>query len=617
EYQEAADYDLTQDFLNREDIDYEDISYVYDLGEFEARQILQRQFMEADGITNEDIEENPDLVAEYQELARFEIRNRGYQIHTTIDRDIHRALETVVAEHVDELGTERTITVTNSDGETEEVTRQVQIGGSLIDNNTGRVLGFIGGRDYDYSNYNIAFDMRRSPASVIKPLVVFGPALDNGLITPATIIPDTEFSVPNWDRNAGAYVDHPITNAGPITNEWMTAREALARSQNIPASKIYMDLIEDVNPGEYMQRMGISDNAISMDEYNNASTAIGGTSGGATPTELSSAFSTIANDGNHVEPYVIERITNNEGEVIYEHETNETEVWSPSTNYLLVDMLRDVHTSGTAEGTMEQLNFNADWISKTGTSQERNDIWYVGSTPRITLGTWIGYGTSEIPLGDDFGIHPSRRNRNIWARLMNAVYEQNPDSLGIGETFAQPSEGLTTESVIRATGMMPGEVETPDGDTFSYSGDMHSELFKTEYVPEETVYDFAIGATDEELEDFWSDYISDQSDDDDDDEESDSEPEEEEEPEPEPEPEEEEEEEPEPEPEPEEEEEEEEPEPEPEEEDEEESSNGNGNGNGSSNGNGNGNGNGSDNNSEATPPEEDEDDDDEGNDDED
>lgn len=620
EYEEAVEYDLTQDFLNREEMDYEDLSYVYDLGEFEARGILQQYLMENDGITEEDLEENPDLLQEYQEIARYEIRNRGYQIHTTIDRDIHRALETVVEQHVGELGSERTITVTNSDGETEEVTRELQIGGSLIDNKTGRVLGFIGGRDYDYSNHNIAFNMRRSPASVIKPLVVFGPALEQGLITPATIIPDTEYAVPNWDAGSGTFVDHPITNAGPITNEWMTAREALYRSQNIPASKIYMDLIEQVNPGEYMQRMGISENAISMSEYDNASTAIGGTSGGATPTELSSAFSTIANNGNHSEAYVIERIENNEGDVIYEKEVSETEVWSPTTNYLLLDMLRDVHTQGTGQGTMEQLNFNADWISKTGTSQNRNDIWFVGSTPRITLGTWIGYGTSEIPLGDDFGIHPSRRNRNMWARLMNAVYEQNPDAIGAGDTFSRPSEGLTEESVIRATGMKAGEVETPNGDIFSYSGSTHTELFNVNHVPGETVYDFAIGATDEELEEFWSSYASSQSDDDSEDTESDeddadseSEPDEADEDEDETDSE---------------------PEPEPETE-EEESSNGNDNGNGNGNGNedgssnenangddngngsSNGNGNGSNNNSEATPPEEPEDEEDNGDDEED
>ena len=90
-------------------------------------------------------------------------------------------------------------------------------------------------------------------------------------------------------------------------------------------------------------------------------------------------------------------------------------------------MLRDVHVAGTARGTMDSLPFNADWISKTGTTQDRVDIWYVAGTPRITFGTWIGYGTNEIEIGDDFGIHPSRRNRNFWSELVSAVYEVKPD----------------------------------------------------------------------------------------------------------------------------------------------------------------------------------------------
>ncbi|TVP92775.1 transglycosylase domain-containing protein [Alkalibacterium sp.] len=621
EYQEAADYDLTQDFLNREELEYEDMSYVYDQSEYEARQILVQQAMEADGITNEELDQNPDLLQEYQDEIRFEIRNRGYKIYTTIDRDIHHAMESTVREHQDELGEDRIVTWEDDDGNEQETAIPLQMAGSLIDNESGRILGFIGGRDYDVTQHNHAFNMNRSSGSVIKPLVAYGPAIEEGWLTPASIIPDTEHTVPNWSSEEGGYVDHPVTNVGPTTDDWITARQSLVESKNIAATKIYEKLIEEeVDVEEYVRRMGISQRGIASNEFVNATLPIGGLSNGPTPVELISAFSTIGNDGQHASPYIIERIENNEGEVVYEHESESSEVWSPETNYLLADILRGVHTDGTAQGTIDQLNFESDWVSKTGTTQDREDVWYVGSTPKVSFGTWMGYGSSEQRLGDDFGIHPSRRNRNMWARIMNAVFEANPDILGVGELHQRP-EGITEDSVIVDTGMKSGEVETPDGDTFSYSGSTHTEIFAAANVPGETVYDFAVGATDEELEDFWSDYISDQSDDDDDDDdeddedddESDSEPEEEEEPEPEPEPEpeeEEEEEEPEPEPEPEEEEEEEEPEPEPEEEDEEESSNGNGNGNGSSNGNGNGNGNGSDNNSEATPPEEDEDDDD-------
>lgn len=620
EYEEASEYDLTQDFLNREELDYEDMSYVYDLGIEEAERILLRQALENDDVTNEDMEENPNLLQEYQDNISFEIRNRGYQIHTTINRDIHNAMERTAREFQDEIGGTQTLTWEDDEGNSQSTEFPAQLAGSLIDNETGRVLGFIGGRDYEVSQYNRAFRSRRSSGSVIKPLIAYGPAIDQNLLTPATIIPDTAVEVPHWEP--GGWTTHNVPNVGATTNDWITARQSLVESKNIAAVKLYSKLMEEeVDVESYIRRMGLPDEAINSGEFENATVPIGGLSGGPTPVELISAFSTIANDGVHAESYVIDRIENSQGEVVYEHEAQDTEVWSPESNYLLLDILRDVHTDGTATGTIEQLNFESDWFSKTGTSNNRADIWYLGSTPRVSFGTWIGYDDQRLTLGDDFNIHPSRRNRNLWARIMNAVHEVNPDILGVGEIHSRP-DGITEDSVIADTGMKSGEVETPDGDSFNYSGSTHSELFKSDNVPGSTVYDFAIGATDEELEEFWSNYSSSSSDDDDeddndDDDEDDNDNEESEEEELE-------------------DEDTSDPEPEPEEDEDDDnengSSNGNGNGNdsngngssdedesddeddnGSSNGNGNGNGNGD---SEGTPPSEPEEEDDDVDDDE-
>ena len=640
EYQEALEYDLTQDFLNREEIDYEDLSYVYDRAEFEARRILVVQALERDGITNEELEENPDLLSEYEEQIRSEIRNGGYQIFTTIDRDVHHAMEETVREYQDQLGAEQTYTWEDADGNTQSTTLPVQYGGSLIDNDTGRIIGFIGGRDYELSQFNNAFQMNRSPGSVIKPLAVYGPAIDANLLNPATIIPDTEVEIrDDWNPATGEWNYYTPTNVGATTNEWLTARESLEDSKNLAAFKIHAELMqEDVDLESYIRNMGITADDVPSEKISFPSFSIGGPDG-PSPVGLISAFSTIGNNGQHADAYMIERIENSAGEIIYEHEVEQTEVWSPASNYLLIDMLRGVHTDGTAQGTIDQLNFSSDWVSKTGTTQDRHDVWYIGSTPSVSFGTWMGYGTSELSLRDDFGLHPSRRNRDMWARIMNAVHAVNPDILGVGETHARP-DGVTEDSVIVDTGMKAGEVEAPDGSTFNYSGNTHTELFKSDNVPGTTVYDFAIGATDEELEEFWGRALSSDDDDDDDDDEDDEETEDDaasddesngdessEAPEPEPESE---------------------PEPEDDEDDEEESSNGNGNGNGndnassngnngSSNGNessddnddsndngssnGNGNGNGSSNgngnvNSEATPPSDKNDDDDDNTDDE-
>lgn len=522
EYHEARDYDISANFLNREEIDYEDMSYVYDLGEREARRILMRQMLEEDGVSSEDLTENEDLVNEYYERANTALRNDGYHIHTTIDRDIHHALEETVAAQRDSLGASRDYSWTDDDGVTHTETYPVQIGGTLMDNATGRVIAFVGGRDYDESQFNIPFGTRRGTGSAIKPITVFGPALQEGIITPATIIPDTEYEVPHWED--GQLTTHTVTNYGRTTNEWQSARHWLMVSQNIPASKIYMEMNEQgVDVSQYVRRLGIGEEAITDAEFSNPSTALGAYEDGPTITEVVGAYAAIANGGVHNEPFVIERIEDSQGEVVYEHELAETEVWSPEANYMLLDMLRDVHTSGgTASGMMNQLNFSTDLMSKTGTTNESRDLWYIGSTPRVTFGTWIGYDNQNLGLQHDFGIHPSQRNRNMWAHLMNAVYNTNPDIVGANESHISAPNGITQQSVLAETGMRPGTVELPGGGTTSISGSTFTEYFSSSNVPGTTTYDFALGATDEELAEFWSGQGGSEEDDEDSEDESDS-----------------------------------------------------------------------------------------------
>ncbi|GEL67801.1 transglycosylase domain-containing protein [Marinilactibacillus psychrotolerans] len=501
-YNEAVNYDLSQDFIPKADNQQDSRSYVYDLALEESRELLMQQFAEADDLTMEDLNGDTDLYNQYFEQADSALINGGYKVYTTIDRDLHNSVEQVVKEQADSLGSERSYTWKDADGVSHTDTMPIQVSGSVIDNATGKVLAFIGGRDYKDSNYNRAFDSERSPGSIIKPLATYGPALDTGLITPATIVPDTDVSI----TLPTGKVYEP-TNAIRTTNRWMTAREALTVSQNIPTIKIYNELVKQVNPVSYMTKMGIGEDVIPAEDYvANPATAIGGVSGGAAPVDLISAFSTIANNGTHVDPYVIEKIENSTGEAIYQHEQAKTQVWSPQTNFLLLDILRGVHTEGTARGTISQLNFNSDWISKTGTSgtsDKVNDIWYVGSTPNITFGTWIGYDNQVISLEDEFGQSPSLRNRNFWAKVVNQMYTVRPELLGAGKQFQQPSN-IVQRSVLTQTGMLPGTVNLPNGGTSSVSDDTFTEYFNTAHLPKPTVYDFALGATDAELSKFWN-----------------------------------------------------------------------------------------------------------------
>lgn len=503
DYEEARNYDVQADFLlsTGEEEKNPSRSYVYDLVEREALKIITNQLLENDERTMDDLIEDPELKADYDEKADAELRNGGYEIYSTIDPLVHNAIESKIRETQSSFGDTRTITVENDEGENVTTEYPVQVGGSLIENSTGRIIAFVGGRDYEIKEYNNAFDMRRGTGSAIKPLVTYGPALAENFITPATIIPDTELRVP--DGGSGT---HTISNYGRTTNSWDSARRWLALSQNIPNTKIYMAMLKNnINPGKYARAMGIGPEAIEDYEFGQASTSLGAYNEGPTPTELAAAYAAIGNKGVYNEPYVIEKIINKNDEVIYEHEINPTRVWSEATNYLLYDMLRDVSKVGTARSVNSYLKFNPDLASKTGTTNDFMDVWYAGVTPKISYVSWMGYDNQKLHLSNFGGLSPSRRNIRNWSNAMNAVYDTNPDLLGLSERMSQPSDGsIVSQSVSALTGMKAGSVALPNGRTAKISGENKTEIFAKDNIPGTTVYDFAIGATNSELQRFWN-----------------------------------------------------------------------------------------------------------------
>lgn len=506
EYEEAIAYDIASDFISQEESD-QDInrSFAYDIIERQARSVLINHLIQQSPHSKDEVNQNNNLAQEFYEEADRSLRNDGYEIYSTLHHDLHTSLQAALNENLDYLGQAKTITMTDEYGNAEQVTYPVEVGSSLIDNQTGAILAFIGGRNYETSNYNIPFDTRRSPGSSMKPLVVYGPAIAENLITPYTIVPDTEYEVPSYEN--GQLVGHPISNYGGITGEWNTATEWLARSQNIPASKIYMEMMDNnITPAPYLRRMGIGTDAIADEEFANPSAALGGFAGGATVNEITGAFAGIANGGYFNEPFIVQKILDQEGQVIYEHQAEATQIWEEDTNYLVREMMKSVTESdlGTASQVPEYLNFDTELISKTGTSQDYRDLWYIASTPEISFGTWAGYDNQNLSMTHDYGIHPSVRLRTFWARMMNAMHAQAPETIAGTTEFSGVPDTIEEEEILTATGMQEGEVSLPSGETVTISGDLETGHFKESNVPGGTTYDFALGATEEELNNFWA-----------------------------------------------------------------------------------------------------------------
>ena len=562
EYVSARDYDLTQDFILRQENEQDTNSFAYDAVETEARTILMEMLYTADGLTKEEIDADPNLYTRYYERADDDLRLNGYKVYSTIDKTIHNALEQVASEYGPSMGrtkkapavydssTDEYIQPMEEDPETgESVPKmvEIQVGSSLIDNASGRIIAFVGGTDYKDNMLNHGLYVERQPGSTIKPVLVYAPALEEGLITPASMVSYSRLFVPNWVN--GRIEGHEVTNVGNVfSNKNVSVRESLINSMNITTSRIYLQMLENGStPGDFLPLMGIGADAVHPDEYKNAALALGGTghtevgedgevlgrSYGPTVLEMTSAYTMLANQGVHADPFMIERIENSDGEVIYQHESETTNVFTPETAYMTVDILRDVMENSTVDGTTDQLNFSADIAGKTGTTNAQEDIWFIGMTPTITLSSWIGYDVDQISIDTENGVHPSKRNLNFWARLMNAVYENNPTLVGTDKTFVQP-EGIVQEEVLAETGMKPGEITVPsdavakakeselqyadfeerkpnvspsrwlpDGSKVSISGEMKKEIFAKDKVPGTTTYDFLIGSPPHIQNSFW------------------------------------------------------------------------------------------------------------------
>lgn len=471
EYEEAIDYDIVADFEEEKPSPVDTYPYLtYEL-QNRAKSLIKDYLVERDGYTNEDLKENEELNAEYNELAERALESNGYEIHSTIDKEIYEAFHKIANEY-QYYGNNSTITYKNAAGENVTESQQIQTGGMLIENSTGRIISFLGGREYTEENQiNYAF-RTRSPGSTIKPLLDYAPAMEKGVVQPGT--PLADYNKTFYFPNNGPYA--PGNYAGGFYG-LVSARTALANSYNIPAVEAYRRVYQDNPTKEYLEKMGIT--TLTEADHVNPSLAIGGIEYGVTVEENTNAFATFANNGKFADAYMIEKITTRDGEVIYEHETETVDVFSPQTSYLTIDMMRSVINNGTATYVNSQLKYkNVDWAGKTGTSQDFHDAWFVATNPNVTFGTWIGYKRPQSIYDPSYSLSYSQRNNKLWAELINAASDINPDLVAPSKRFERP-EGIVERSYCAISGLLPS-------DLCKEAGLVKSDLFNAKFVPTKT-----------------------------------------------------------------------------------------------------------------------------------
>lgn len=472
QYKDALTHDIVSDFTEKTTSPIESYPHLTYALEDEAKEILTEILIEKDGYTMEDLENDENLKKQYKILVDRDLRVSGYNIYSTINKDIYDVMQPIAKEYA-YYGPNRTVTERNKEtGEIEkEWNEQVQTGSVLIENNTGRIISFVGGREFNQDNQvNFAFDTERSNGSTMKPLLDYAPAMEKGIVQPGTPVADYERSYPISGQKP-----YKPRNYGGGYYGIVSAREALAKSHNIPAIEIYSRFINENPAKEYLQKMGFS--SLEPVDYGNLSLALGGLTNGVTVEENTNAFATFGNGGKFVDSYMIDKITTHDGKVIYEHETKPVEIFSPQTNYLTLDMMRDVIRNGTATYLQSQIKHNVDWVGKTGTSNDYQDAWFVGVNQNVTFGTWIGYETPHDLMNSCSGcpLSYSQRVNKLWAELINAASDIDPELIAPKERFKRP-EGIVERSYCAISGMLPSKL-------CKKAGLVKTDLFNSKYVP--------------------------------------------------------------------------------------------------------------------------------------
>jgi penicillin-binding protein 1A len=380
-----------------------------------------------------------------------DLYREGYRIYTTLDLDMQLSAERALEDqlrNVEKMPGFRHETYTEySERKADESTGDENTPNSpylqgllvTLDARTGAIRAMIGGRDFEDSKFNRATQATRQPGSTFKPFV-YSAALRAG-IPLSEVIVDEPFSMEIPGQDTWTPQNYELSYSGPHTLRWN-----LYESRNIPAVKLGLQIGADAIISE-ARRFGITSRILPVPAI-----AIG--SADVIPLEMFSAYTAFANMGDRAEPFPIERVEDRNGNIVWEPRPRLVPVMSPDQAWLMVDVLRDVVRKGTAAGSVgSRIRFPAG--GKTGTTNDYNDVWFIGFTPDLVTGVWMGFDQPTKIISNAQG---GRLAAPAWTSLMNEIYSRRP----IPPAWSRPSDLAAAEidntTGYLATAFCPAEV---------------------------------------------------------------------------------------------------------------------------------------------------------------
>ncbi len=355
------------------------------------------------------------------------ISEGGLRVYTTIDPAFQRAAEAAVAAGIARVEDRRAARA-RARKTVEQPGGPLQAALIAIDPASGEVRAMVGGRDFAASRFNRAMQAHRQPGSAFKPFV-YAAALEAGY-SPASLVTDLNEPVPTLQ---GAWIPEDEHAEG----DSMTIRTALRTSSNRAAVR----MLEDVGISsavDYARRLGIG----SVPSV--PSLALG--SGEVTLAAMTSAYGAFASAGIVRPATLIRRIEDSDGKLLFETKPQAQQVLSPATAYLMSSMLADVVNRGTAYKARLE-GFTLPAAGKTGTTNDFNDAWFVGFTPQLVAGVWMGFDQPRTILPNGFA---GDLAVPMWADFMKDA------TRGAKPEWLSPPAGLVPVSVCAVSGQLPG-----------------------------------------------------------------------------------------------------------------------------------------------------------------
>jgi penicillin-binding protein 1A len=331
----------------------------------------------------------------------------------------------------------------------------VQIAFVCLDPHTGHILAMVGGRDFKKSQYNRAIQAPRQPGSAFKPFV-YTAAIDNGY-SPADEFLNQPFVLINPDGTR--WTPHNYDNS---VSGLMTLRDALKGSKNL----VSIRLIQEIGPAlaaNYAHQMGISTKIRAV-----PSLALG--SSEVYLLDLVSAYGVFSNNGVRVEPVSILKIEDKMGNIIYRSRMQSREALRKETAHIMRDMLESVVNNGTGYALRRDYKFYVPTGGKTGTTNDYTDALFIGFTPHLVAGVWVGYDDHQLSLGS--GETGARSALPFWGLFAKTLY----DSISFPEAEFEESANIVELTICKET----KKIATP------YCIEPVKEKFILKYAPTET-----------------------------------------------------------------------------------------------------------------------------------